>query len=70
MGNIAQKNLDLIYDDTNAYHIALQAQIYSLQETMAAHDALCDLVQGLQEGSRLKLICEICFLYLKMKLLP
>ena len=70
MGNIAQKNLDLIYDDTNAYHIALQAQIYSLQETMAAHDALCNLVQRLQEGSRLKLICEICFLYLKMKLLP
>ncbi len=70
MGNIAQKNLDLIYDDTNAYHIALQAQIYSLQETMAAHDALCTLVQKLQDGSRLKLICEICFLYLKMKLLP
>lgn len=37
---------------------------------MAAHDSLCDLVQGLQEGSRLKLICEICLLYLKMKLLP
>lgn len=70
MGNFAQKNLDLIYDDTNAYHIALQAQIYSLLETMEAHDALCTLVQRLREGSRLKLICEICFLYLKMKLLP
>lgn len=70
MGDVAQKNLDLIYDETNAYHIALQAQIYSLQETMASHEALHDLIQGLKEGSRLKLICEICLLYLKMKLLP
>ena len=70
MGDAAQKNLDLIYDETNDYHIALQAQIYSLQETMASHDALHDLVQGLKEGSRLKLICESCLLYLKMKLLP
>lgn len=70
MGDVAQKNLDLIYDETNAYHIALQAQIYSLQETMASHDALHDLVQGLKKGSRLRLICEICLLYLKMKLLP
>lgn len=70
MGDVAQKNLDLIYDETNAYHIALQAQIYSLQETMVSLNALRDLVQGLKEGSRLKLICEICLLYLKMKLLP
>ena len=66
MGSIKKKNLDLIYDDANAYHIALQAQIYSLLETMEAHDALCTLVQRLREGSRLKLICEICFLYLNV----
>lgn len=69
MGNEAQKNLELIYDETNAYHIALQAQIYSLQENMEAHEALCKLVQSTPDGSRLRLICEICLLYLKTKLL-
>lgn len=69
MGNEAQKNLDLIYDETNPYHIALQAQIYSLKENMEAHDALSSLIQITPENSRLRLICEIFLLYLKMKLL-
>lgn len=69
MGDEAQKNLELIYDETNPYHIALQAQIYSLQENMEAHEALCELVQSTPDGSRLRLICEICLLYLKTKLL-
>ena len=56
---IAQKNLDLIYDETNKYHIALQAQIYSLQETLESYDSLQNLIQGIQEEGRLKLICEI-----------
>lgn len=70
MGETAQKNLDLIYDETNEYHIALQAQIYSLQENMEAHDALNKLIQGIPSFNRLRLICEICLLYLKTKLHP
>lgn len=68
MGDEAKKNLDLIYDETNTYHVALQAQIYSLQENMEAHEALCKIIQKIQEGTRLRLICEICLLYLKTKL--
>lgn len=70
MGSIAQKNLDLIYDETNKYHIALQAQIYSLQETLESYDALQNLIQGIQEEGRLKLICEICLFIIKIKLFP
>lgn len=68
MGDLAQKNLNLIYDESNNYHIALQAQIYSLQESIEAHDALCNLIVEIPQNSRLRLICEICLLYLKTKL--
>lgn len=64
----AQKNLDLIFDESNAYHIALQAQILSLQENLDAHDTLCQLTHKIPVNSRLRLICEICLLYLKTKL--
>lgn len=68
MGDEAQKNLDLIFDESNAYHIALQAQILSLQENMESHDALQELILKTPANSRLQLICEICILYLKTKL--
>ena len=68
MGIEAQKNLDLIFDENNEYHIALQAQILSLQESQEAHDELCQLVLKTPADSRLQLICEICLLYLKTKL--
>lgn len=70
MGDEAQKNLDLIYDESNAYHVAIQAQIYSLQERWESHDALTKLIQKIPSFSRLKLICEISLLYLKTKLQP
>ena len=38
MWSEALKNLRLIYDESNSYHIALQAQIYSLQESDNAHE--------------------------------
>ncbi len=69
MAEEAQKNLDLIYDETNYYHIALQAQIYSLQETMEAHETLCEFIANIPNNSRLQLTVGICFLYLKTKLL-
>ncbi len=68
MGFEAQKNLDLIFDESDAYYIALQAQIFSLQESQEAHDALCQLMVKTPSNSRLRLICEICILYLKTKL--
>ncbi len=68
MGEEAQKNLDLIYDESNAYHIALQAQILSLQENKEAHEYLNQLILKIPSNSRLKLVCEICMLYLKTKL--
>lgn len=68
MGVEAQKNLDLIFDESDAYHIALQAQILSLQESLDAHDTLCQLTHTIPINSRLRLICEICLLYLKTKL--
>lgn len=70
MGAEAQRNLDLIFDESNIYHIALQAQIFSLQESQDAHDALEELILKTPPNSRLRLICEICLLYLKTKLLP
>ncbi len=70
MGVEAQKNLDMIFDENNKYHIALQAQILSLQESQEAHDELCKLVLKTPVNSRLQLICEICLLYLKTKLFP
>lgn len=70
MGEEAQKNLDLIYDESNVYHIALQAQIYSLQENINSHNALEQLIIRTPINSRIRLICEICMLYLKTKLLP
>lgn len=69
MAEEAQKNLDLIYDETNYYHIALQAQIYSMQETMEAHENLCELIANIPNNDRLQLTVGICFLYLKTKLL-
>lgn len=68
IGEEAQKNLELIYDETNDYHVAMQAQIYSLQESMVAHDSLCKLVESIASNSRLRLIAEISLLYLKTKL--
>lgn len=70
MGEEAQRNLDLIFDENNEYHIALQAQIFSLQESKEAHDELCQLLLKASPNSRLQLICEICLLYLKTKLFP
>lgn len=70
MAEEAQKNLSLIYDEGNIYHIALQAQILSLKESNEAHDSLAELVDKTPKNSRLRLICEICLLYLKTKLLP
>lgn len=69
MAEEAQKNLDLIYDESNYYHIALQAQIYSLQETMEAHETLHKFITNIPNNSRLQLTVGICFLYLKTKLL-
>ena len=69
MADEAQNNLSLIYDETNAYHIALQAQIYSLGESIESHNALGELISTLPNNSRLKLSAEICFLDLKMKLM-
>lgn len=70
MGDEAQKNLDLIFDESNAYHTALQAQILSLQENKEAHEDLHQLILKTPPNSRLKLVCEICMLYLKTKLFP
>ena len=70
MGDEAQKNLDLIFDESNAYHIALQAQILSLQENHESHEALQKLIFKTPANSRLRLVCEICILYLKTKLFP
>lgn len=70
MGAEAQKNLDLIFDECNDYHIALQAQILSLCENQESHEALQKLILKTPTNSRLQLVCEICILYLKTKLFP
>ncbi len=64
----AQKNLDLIFDKQNQYHIALQAQIYALQETFEVESKLKNLVDNVSDNSRLKLILELCYMYFCMKM--
>lgn len=68
MADEAWKNISLIYDENNLYHIALRAQIYSMEESLAAHSELCSLIDTLAINSRVRLISEICLLYLKTKL--
>lgn len=64
----AQKNLDIIFDDSNEYHLALQGQIYSLQENINAEEKLKQLITKSENNSRLKLILELCLMCYYMKM--
>lgn len=63
----AQENLDLIYNVNNSYHIALQGQIFALQDSSDIPAKIKHLVSYTDSGSRLKLILELCFLNYNMK---
>ncbi len=66
--NEAQKNLELIFDKNNQYHLALQGQIYALQETFEVESKLKNLIKCANDNSRLKLILELCYMYFCMKM--
>lgn len=64
----AQENLDLIFDANNIYHIALQGEIYALQEDPKIENKLSKLVSNAPINSRLRLILELCEMYYGMKI--
>lgn len=63
----AQNNLNIIFDSRNDYHIALQGEIYALQESTEIEEKISKLIYQAKEGSRLKLILELCMMYYSMK---
>ena len=64
----AQKNLDIVFDQNNHYHLALQGEIYALQENIESKEKLLNLISKSCENSRLRLILELCLLYHSMKM--
>lgn len=64
----AQKNLNLIFDINNNYHIALQGLIYSLKEDRLIEDKLRDLVSSVPNNTRIRLILELALMNYCMKI--
>ena len=60
--NEAQQYLDQIYNPHNSYHIALQAGIYSIEETGMYKDKLKEMLLQSSVNSRLRLTLELCLL--------
>lgn len=64
----AQNNLDIVFDHNNHYHLALQGEIYALQENIESKEKLLNLISKSCEDSRLRLILELCLMYHSMKM--
>lgn len=64
----AQKNLDIIFDESNPYHIALQGEIYALQESRESGILIINLFSKTNSNTRLDLILKLCVLYHSMKI--
>lgn len=68
--NQAQNHLDSIFDIKNIYHIALQGEIYALQESYDAGYKINTLKSHTKADTRIRLILDLCELYFSMKINP
>lgn len=64
----AQKNLDIVFDQNNDYHLALQGEIYALEENIESREKILNLISKSCENSRLRLILELCLMCHSMKM--